>query len=721
MIRFLFLLFPALLLSQATLIAQPGAWRSYLIPSRINDYIEYAGEVWVATDAGIFTLNPSTGAVTGHITKAAGGLPSNEIEAMAIHPQTMQPFIGTYDVAMAHLDASGEWQRIAYPESIIAQAQGDKVMTYCLQFDAQGRLWAGTSVGLLLYDNDEWTFFNQSSSQNFLRNVWSMSLDEDGALLAASHLLYKIVNDIPQAISPAFGEPFGHELFSYSDAKVLTASNGDVWFFTDLGRIGLLRDGEWELFDPAQDFEMPHRLPLFVSELPNGHLSVFFEDFGFFYFDGLDWSAAGTPQTPPNTPVIGAYKSAATDWLFTKSHVMSIVPGDTVAQPLYEHPFQSFPHLFSPDPQRQLWALGEQQILHNLETGDTIHCRHNGQPLWVSNFTFTPDGTLWLMSSTRIARRTAAGGWEVFDHTNSPLPQQSIQRMTADALGRIWIQANTHGMYRFDGQDWKHYTQSPFTQYMYDLKAGAGGDIWFSSYTNNQAQVGRFDGVQMQLFNAANSGMQMDYALALAYDAQTNRLWVGGDTEKVQYYTGAEWFTETFPLQAPAHEWIRRIEARDGYAVTASNNRVMIYADGQWQQFDQANSPLSNGAIYAMGLDTGNALWLAHNNPAAVDIYETGLLVSKVENIAAPALQLSAFPNPAGESLTLELTHSGHAEQAMLRIFSADGRLAQVRPVTLTAGLCRMETAVSALLPGVYFVQIETTGAGRYTARFVKG
>jgi ligand-binding sensor domain-containing protein len=147
MIRILFLLFPVLLISQATLIAQPGTWRSYLTPSRINDYMEYAGEVWVATDAGIFTLNPATGAVTGHLTKAAGGLPSNEIEAMAIHPQTMQPFIGTYDVAMAQLNTDGEWHSIEYPQFIVDQAQGDKVMTYCLQFDGQGRLWAGTSVG----------------------------------------------------------------------------------------------------------------------------------------------------------------------------------------------------------------------------------------------------------------------------------------------------------------------------------------------------------------------------------------------------------------------------------------------------------------------------------------------------------------------------------------------------------------------------------------------
>jgi hypothetical protein len=721
MIRILFLLFPVLLISQATLIAQPGTWRSYLTPSRINDYMEYAGEVWVATDAGIFTLNPATGAVTGHLTKAAGGLPSNEIEAMAIHPQTMQPFIGTYDVAMAQLNTDGEWHSIEYPQFIVDQAQGDKVMTYCLQFDGQGRLWAGTSVGLLRYDNEEWTFFNQSSGQGFLRDVWSMTLDSEGAILAASHLLFKIVNDVPQVISPVFGEPFGDELFSYGDAKVLTASNGDVWFFTDTGRIGLLRDGEWEVFDPSEGLPLLHRLPIFVSELPNGHLSVFFEDIGFFLFDGFDWTEAGASPTPPDNPLIGAYKNGAANWLFTKSHVMTATESDTTAQPLYEHPFYGIPFLFKIDPQQALWALTDQQILHNLETGDTIQCRHNGQPLWASHLTFTPDGTPWLMSSSRLARRTPAGGWEIFNHTNSLLPEgASLHRFVADALGRIWVQTVSNGLFRFDGQEWKHYNTPPFSHFAHSLTAGAGGDIWFANYIGGQAQVSRFNGVQLEVFNAANSGLQMDYSLVLSYDVQTNRLWTGGDSNKAQYYDGAEWHTTFFPLQAPAHEWMRHAYARDGYAVVASSNRVLLYADGQWQEFNRENSPLSNGGISSIGLDAGNALWVSHHHPTGVDIYETGLLVSKVKNPAAPAIQLSAFPNPAGESLTLELTHTGHAEQALLRIFSADGRLAQVQSVALTVGLCRVEAAVSGLLPGVYFVQIET-GEGRYTARFVKG
>lgn len=720
MIRFLSILLLAAICIPPTLIAQPGTWRSYPIPSRVNDLIERDGRLWAATDAGIFQISLATGEVEGHLTKANAGLPSNEVEAFAVHPETHVPFIGTYDLALAFLTPSGQWQRIEFPDFVTAQAQDNMVLTYCMEFDHQGRLWVGTNVGLLRYDTDGWTHYTPSGSNAFLGSVWSMSKDENGDILAASHVVYRVEDDIPHLFSPSPAEAGNFQLFSYGDAELFSASNGDVYFFTDIGRIGRYRDGSWDVYNPSEELMTGHRAPLSVYELPGGTLAAYYKDANSFaYFDGEEWTVEPLQS---ETPLTGAYVHENAELRFTTNQVLLHREGNVIAQPLYSYPVAGPVNLFKPDCHDQLWAYDGSDILRNLDTGDTLHCRYNGQNFQPGQLAFTPQGDVWTIAWVNLYHRSAGGEWELWNHANSPLPQKSLTRMTTDALGRVWVFVHTEGLYRFDGQEWKHYTQPVFSsQFMYALTPGAGGDIWFSSSTSGQPlTVGRFDGESLQTFTAANSGFNLDYALSLAYDAGTNRLWAGGNTDRAQYYDGNTWHTEYFPLQAAGHEWIRHIQVRDGYAVMASSNRVLLFTDDGWEEFNTANSPLSSGQIYAIGLDAGNALWISHNQPAGIDIYETGLLSTGTRDLESEArAALALYPNPVQEALFLSLNCPADASQARLRIFGADGRLVSEQSEALTPGACQIELNVAGLLPGLYMVLVEM-GRERLMGRFVK-
>jgi hypothetical protein len=720
MMSFVLLLAASLL--STSLPAQSGAWHSYPIPSKVNDWMEWEGQLWAATDAGIFVIEPATGQVVQHLTKANAGLPSNSVEALAIDPQTLQPFIGTYDVALALRSPNGQWQPIEYPQSIRNQAGSNMLLTYCMEFDNEGRLWAGTSVGLARFADGEWTLFNQSSGHSFLSDVWSMAKTADGAILAASHVLYRVEGDeAPQLYSPSPSGNNGFFLFAYSDAKAYSASNGDGWFFTDIGRIGRFHNDTWELFEPAQTEGVGHEKPLFVNELPDGSLSVYYSDNRqFLRFQNDQWTLEGTDTG--THPIIGAYRSGETDILLNSKEILLSGDQDTTVAPLINYPFESLPERFQTDHQKQLWTVSEDQRLLHLDSGEAIPCSFNGQTFFVGNFDFAPNGDIWATSGNYLYRYQQ-GQWTRFDHSNSLLPaQKPLTRLSVDDLGRVWVYVYHDALYRFDGTNWMRYADPLFRDYyVYAMTGGANGDLWFSSYLSGQAlTVGRFNGNEMQTFTPGVAGFDMDYGLALAYDPDYQRVWVTGNADRAQYFDGSSWHTELFPETAAAHQWVQRIHARDGFAAMSSSERVLLYAEGQWQEFNPANSPLSDGTIQALGLDVHNQLWISHSQPWSLDIYETGLISSSVKpESSLRAVEMRVFPNPAVERAGLEISCREASTSAALRITDVDGRLVSTTSHNLQSGYNYLEVNVSRLSPGIYFMLLETNQE-RFYGRMVK-
>lgn len=720
-VMFSLLLLAASLLSRS-LPAQSGAWHSYPMPSKVNDWMEWEGQLWAATDAGIFVIEPATGQVVQHLTKANAGLPSNAVEALAIDPITLQPFIGTYDVALALRSPDGQWQSIDYPQSIYSQAGSNMLLTYCMEFDDEGRLWAGTSVGLARYANGEWTLFNQSTGHSMLNGVWSMAKTADGAILAASHIMYRVQGDeAPQAYSPSASGNNGFFLFAYSDAKAFTASNGDHWFFTDIGRAGRFHNGAWELFEQADIVGGGHQKPLFINELPDGSLSVYYSDNRrFLRFHQGEWTLESTDTGA--IPIVGAYRRGTINLLLNSQEIFLPGAQDTTSAPLINYPFESLPERFQTDHQNQLWTVSEDQRLLNLETGAVIPCLFNGQSFYIGYFNFAPNGDIWATSGSFLYRYRQ-GQWTRFDNSNSPLPAQVLlSRLAVDDLGRVWVYVYHDALYRFDGTNWARYAHPLFRDYyVYAMTGGANGDLWFSSYLSGQSlTVGRFNGTEIQAFTAGVSGFDMDYGLALAYDPDYQRIWVTGNADRAQYFEGSSWHTELFPQTAAAHQWVSRIFARDGFAAMSSSGRVLLYAEGQWQEFNPANSPLSRGTIQALGLDVNNHLWISHSQPWSLDIYETGLISSAVkpESSLRP-VEMRVFPNPAAEQACLEISCREASTSAALRITDVDGRLVSTTSHNLQSGYNYLEVNVSRLSPGIYFMLLETNEE-RFYGRMVK-
>lgn len=192
-----------------------------------------------------------------------------------------------------------------------------------------------------------------------------------------------------------------------------------------------------------------------------------------------------------------------------------------------------------------------------------------------------------------------------------------------------------------------------------------------------------------------------------------------GNADRAQYFDGSSWHTELFPETAAAHQWVQRIHARDEL-VMFSSERVLLYAEGQWQEFNPTNSPLSDGTIQALlGLDVHNQLWISHSQPWSLDIYETGLISSSVQpesSLRAVEMRVSAM---AVERAGLKIPCRRASTSAELRITDVDGRLVSTTSHNLQSGYNYLEVNVSRLSPGIYFMLLETNQE-RFYGRMVK-
>tara|TARA_B100000780_G_scaffold230086_1_gene169773 strand:- start:138 stop:1367 length:1230 start_codon:yes stop_codon:yes gene_type:complete len=117
----------------------------------------------------------------------------------------------------------------------------------CLDVDAQNNIWFGTSVGLQMFDGDNWMTYNTTS--------------------------------YPEMVS--------------DNIKVIRAmSNGDIWIGTDFGACKF--DGlNWTTFDNTNGLN--HNIVKSIDEATNGVIWVGTMT-GISYYDGTEWGALESPH-----------------------------------------------------------------------------------------------------------------------------------------------------------------------------------------------------------------------------------------------------------------------------------------------------------------------------------------------------------------------------------------------------------------------------------------
>jgi len=132
-----------------------GYGGGYYPKNDVNDSINVDNFLWLATNGGVIKINQITRDFTKY-TKENSGLPSNEVETIAVNQQSAK-WIGTYGHRIAFMnEEEDKWVAIPYDLSLFEDDTvddngkillgGDKdnwLRTNYIHFDKNSRKWSG--------------------------------------------------------------------------------------------------------------------------------------------------------------------------------------------------------------------------------------------------------------------------------------------------------------------------------------------------------------------------------------------------------------------------------------------------------------------------------------------------------------------------------------------------------------------------------------------------
>ena len=679
-------------------------WDAKYKPSKVNDWLETDDLIYLATDAGIYLVDKQTGELTDHWTRISAGLPSNKIESIKLEPGTNRIFIGTYDIGIGFQTPEGTWETIPYPAE--AYNEFNPLMTYCVNFDASGRLLAGTSEGIGRYDDGHWSWYGQGEIGPFVSGAWKMVRQDDGEVLIASNLLLRTNGDdfdILSPINPNGGFP--DSLFAYGSAQLYRQSNGDIWFITDVGDVGRYDGHHWDITHGFQQTEIPFNHARFMTEDQEGALWLCVDYYGFVKYQDGDWvkGDVGMELSNPTAMIFGdgfsvGVTSDTIRWSGAQTESMTAMGN---------MPWPSYLYRLRNDQDGKLWTRPDAHLIQTMDGSQSIELQND----FVSDFGFAPDGTCWVVSSKKIIR-IKDGVRTEYTPQNSNLPDQYSYYMSIDQGGRPWVNIYSKGIYAFNGQDWKLMPAVDADEYsVLEMKA-AGADVAYTVLYKDLVST---------LFKLSYSGTvePIDWPAgwngnsysSMYSDPANGDLYVGGYTKQLIRWNGETWNYIDLPEGWPEEGPVRQIGIQNGNLWIRGSNQLAFREDGDWRFFDVQNSPMDSDPTLDAGIDQNGVAWILHSPARAVETLTTGwALVTGVTPHPAPA-SVRLFPNPTQDKLYID----GANGSGMVTILDAAGRIAGNWSTTeLSQGL-----EVSALPAGIYRIRILQDGRA-YIGSFAK-
>jgi streptogramin lyase/tetratricopeptide (TPR) repeat protein len=240
--------------------------------------------------------------------------------------------------------------------------------------------------------------------------------------------------------------------------------------------------------------------------------------------------------------------------------------------------------------------------------------------------------------------------WEVFNSSNSGLPENKLKSITRDLNGNIWLGTAGDGGVRFDKHSqWLIYNEATSgisNNHVDSIAIDMNGNIWFG--TGNG--VCMFDGdTTWVVYNTENSGIINDdiYPVAIDRSQQTSslsdnfpRVWIGTYGDGVVKFDGKTWENyRTGPNTQLKDNLIRSIAIdRKGnkWIGTLFGGLAKFNGDATWDVYMDFNSKLPNNAVYPIVFDSLNNIWVGTEGGIARFNGEKEWLAYNTENSGLP-------------------------------------------------------------------------------------
>lgn len=500
----------------------------------LHRLVEFHGNVYVATDHGLFVVNPVDGS-SMRVPKFDGA----PITALYSGERL---WIGTND-GVYLLNGDDSWTRIGLPARF-----GTSSVTAIL-LDDQEYLWLGTPIGVtwLHLPTSTWAekMISLTNEIGQAMPVFTLAKDLDGAVWAASNgggarklvdrgylevdvarvnggeLSTPLIRDVSVGVNGSvwFATPVG--LFQYQAGRWLTdyadqypastrfnyvnellvASDGTVWIATDGS--GIRRkfeavEGYRELVYDVRHGDLPHNTVYALAESHDGAVWAGTYDGLARYQDGT-WTQPIAPESLPSSIVTDLLATPTRLWIGTNAGLAYLDAGSTVLT-LDDTTRNNVIEALELDADGRLWAGTSDNGIYVLEnSGQWLHM-HEGDT-----------GPLALPG-----KGVKTGGL-----ARNPVTPHGMWAIIADV-----------GLARFDGKEWRlvNGSFSSPAHLLYRLFTDPNdGSLW----VGREGGVSHYDRVTWGSFTTQD-GMQSSAIYAIAYEPD-GKYWFGGAEGLTRY------------------------------------------------------------------------------------------------------------------------------------------------------------------------------------------
>lgn len=561
--------------------------------------------------------------------------------------------------------------------------------------DRYGNIWFGTDNGLVRYDGNEWTLYNNVNSELPSNNILSLAEDIDGTLwigmdngritkynngnwvnydLSQLGIAYNDVNSIAidnfgnkwvgtgiMYYSMGTTNYIGDHLLKFNDTtwtkyihNMTNYSNGYIRFIKidTLGNIWVSScrsvakfiNGIWTDINITNYFQVgdPSLVPIEIDKNNDLWIGVPSKLIKLHDIDSLEILLQGI-----NIKTI-FIDSDDSKWLSTSSGLAKYKDS----------------------------TLDFYQILNGMNGAKKIKLDNNG--------------SAWLWDRTKDLTKLNRNVWRRFNPTNSGLPNSLINSVNFDLNDEMWIAAGRYlikyendefltildiGINSWGGDHdinsiaidqnnikWLattkglgKLTESSFVfidssnsnipfDILEHIALDVSGNIWVASLGRG---VAKFDGINWTLFNSSNSGLLSDEIISLSAD-RSGKVFIG-TLYGLSEYDGVNWNSYT--------SIIAKSIAVDSFNVKwiASDDRGLYKFDGiSWTVIDTSNSEIPSNFLKHICIDKNNNKWMyctnSDGNFGAIAVFNENGISSSVEN---PFLELPSeielyqnYPNP---------------------------------------------------------------------------
>ena len=201
--------------------------------------------------------------------------------------------------------------------------------------------------------------------------------------------------------------------------------------------------------------------------------------------------------------------------------------------------------------------------------------------------------------------------WNVFNSTNSILPNDAVGLLYCDKYDNIWVKTTSDSGYtKINGDQWTRIT--PENSGLPSLQCGYivmddDNNYWIGSLDSGLI---KYDGINWTTYNLANGRFPTNSVSIIKPDGYGN-LWISYYNTLIKF-DGTNWIEYNYQNSGLPNSGINDIYVNflDNIFI-GTFSAGLVWTDGlNWEIYDSQNSPLPDNWIHCLNKDQFNNLWI---------------------------------------------------------------------------------------------------------------